>query len=86
MGVIQGFMGLYTLSILSFIFCVHATPTPEDYLRLHNNLRAAKSAEPLIWNENLAVYAQDYARLCVKKHSKGEWGGKIVTRRVTEFD
>ncbi|KAL0059741.1 hypothetical protein AAF712_013501 [Marasmius tenuissimus] len=72
-------LGPYTVLILSILAHVNAAaernPTPEDYLRLHNDLRAVKNAEPLTWNDELAMYAQNWADKCVRRHSKGQWGG-----------
>ncbi|KAK1223761.1 hypothetical protein PQX77_013361 [Marasmius sp. AFHP31] len=72
----------YTILILSLLTHVNAaverSPTPEDYLRLHNDLRAVKNAEPLTWNDKLASYAQNWADKCVRRHSKGQWGENLA--------
>ncbi|BFZ64028.1 hypothetical protein YB2330_005166 [Saitoella coloradoensis] len=43
-------------------------------LTMHNNYRAAHSAQPLAWNKNLEKYAQNIASTCAFGDSGGSYG------------
>ncbi|KDE07416.1 hypothetical protein MVLG_02283 [Microbotryum lychnidis-dioicae p1A1 Lamole] len=47
-------------------------------LNEHNKFRAAHGANPLIWDDTLAKYAQNYANKCVFKHSGGPYGENLA--------
>lgn len=54
-------------------------PIPDSYtslndfkvtaLRVSNEYRSAHNATPLVWNETLMEYAQNWADTCIWKHS-----------------
>ncbi|KAL0581726.1 hypothetical protein V5O48_000308 [Marasmius crinis-equi] len=69
---------LYTLISSSLFLLVHASPGPEEYLKLHNDIRADRNAPPLTWNNDLAMYAQEWANRCVRRHSHGEYGENLA--------
>ncbi|SCV70294.1 BQ2448_1688 [Microbotryum intermedium] len=47
-------------------------------LNEHNKFRAAHGANPLVWDDTLAKFAQDYANKCVFKHSGGPYGENLA--------
>lgn len=61
---------------------IHAQHSPKDYLDAHNVARAAVGVGPLVWNENVARYAQAYANArskdCAMKHSDGPYGENLA--------
>ncbi|KAM3364269.1 hypothetical protein ACQJBY_014550 [Aegilops geniculata] len=60
---------------------VSAQNTPQDYVNLHNRARAADGVGPVVWNNNVAKFAQDYAAErradCRLVHSGGRFGENI---------
>lgn len=52
--------------------------TQEEALVLHNELRANHHAPPLVWDDQLAHYAQRYANQCRFQHSHGSFGENIA--------
>ncbi|KAK8991539.1 hypothetical protein V6N11_062547 [Hibiscus sabdariffa] len=70
------FMNL-SLSLLSQI-----EESPENILEAHNEFRAEVGVPPLVWNETLTEYAQDYAHDrsedCNMEHSMGSYGENLV--------
>ncbi|KAG2277719.1 hypothetical protein HID58_085353 [Brassica napus] len=68
---------------------------PEKTVQAHNEIRAAVKVAPLVWNETLAVYAQNYANKLSKtgkcahtdmKHSDGPYGENIAIGWVQPKD
>lgn len=51
----------------------------QEVLALHNQMRAAHQAPPLVWNNTLANYAAQYASQCRFKHSHGPYGENLAT-------
>lgn len=63
--------------------CSTQTQDPQDLepvLAFHNAVRANYSAQPLEWNNTLAVYAQNYvlSKNCVFEHSGGPYGENLA--------
>lgn len=60
----------------------HPLPTKSELqhqiLAIHNQYRAKHQASPLVWDEQLADYAQRYASQCVFKHSYGRYGENLA--------
>ncbi|GKV26591.1 hypothetical protein SLEP1_g35861 [Rubroshorea leprosula] len=56
--------------------------SPEAYLRIHNNYRAAVGVRPMTWDKKVAAYAQNYAnqriRDCELVYSNGPYGENIA--------
>ena len=46
----------------------------EQYLAAHNDFRAQHEANPLMWNDDLATKAQEWANRCIFEHSRGRLG------------
>jgi uncharacterized protein YkwD len=71
-----------TLAMPSTERGIVARATPEEidqYLAGHNDERAKHNAAPLVWNEEAAAKAQQWADACVFEHSGGQlgsYGGK----------
>ncbi|KAI3991463.1 hypothetical protein MKX01_000550 [Papaver californicum] len=66
------------LVILTLALSIHvcqAQTSPEDYLAPHNEARADVNVGPLIWDNNVAAYATNYANQragdCSLTHSTG---------------
>ncbi|KIY66447.1 PR-1-like protein [Cylindrobasidium torrendii FP15055 ss-10] len=57
---------------------IHARAEPQEYLDAHNSVRAQHNAAPLVWDDALAQYAQDYANKCVWQHSGGPYGENLA--------
>ncbi|KAK8518472.1 hypothetical protein V6N13_027945 [Hibiscus sabdariffa] len=56
--------------------------TPEDILKAHNEFRAEVGVPPLVWNESLVEYADNYAKKrvndCKMEHSMGPYGENLA--------
>ena len=70
---------LFGLTLLRLSF---AQDTQQDYLKAHNDARAAVGVGPLTWDDKVAAYAQDYAKKrigdCNLVHSGGPYGENIA--------
>ncbi|KAI3958832.1 hypothetical protein MKX01_023508 [Papaver californicum] len=77
----MSFFVVLTLVAL-LIHVSHAQISPEDYLSPHNAARAEVNVEPLVWDDNVAAYASDYANQrtgdCALVHSTGSYGENIA--------
>jgi len=62
----------YTITITAF------ASTKQETLELHNTLRAEHHAPPLIWDDQLANYALNYASKCHFQHSHGSFGENLA--------
>ncbi|EOA32548.1 hypothetical protein CARUB_v10015837mg [Capsella rubella] len=55
---------------------------PQQTLLVHNKARAMVGVGPMVWNETLATYAQNYAqeraRDCAMEHSSGPFGENLA--------
>ncbi|KAK8596769.1 hypothetical protein V6N13_001374 [Hibiscus sabdariffa] len=60
-----------------------AQNSPDDILKAHNEIRAEVGVSPLVWNETLAAYAQDYAEKrkgdCGMEYSTGAYGENLAS-------
>ncbi|XP_010517589.1 PREDICTED: pathogenesis-related protein 1-like [Camelina sativa] len=58
-----------------------AQDSPQDYLRVHNQARAAVGVGPMQWDETVAAYARSYAAQlrgnCRLVHSRGPYGENL---------
>ncbi|KAL2519161.1 SCP domain-containing protein [Abeliophyllum distichum] len=56
--------------------------TIQDYLAVHNEARARVHVAPMLWDENLATYALNYAnKIKVRslfRHSNGPYGENLA--------
>uniref|UniRef100_A0A1J3IEP3 Pathogenesis-related protein 1 n=2 Tax=Noccaea caerulescens TaxID=107243 RepID=A0A1J3IEP3_NOCCA len=59
-----------------------AQDSPQDYVRVHNEARAAVGLGPVQWDESVAAYAQSYADQrrgdCNLVHSGGPYGENLA--------
>jgi uncharacterized protein YkwD len=68
-----------------FIFCfffsanVYASVIETEALSAHNKFRALHHAPALVWDAELANYANDYAQRCQFKHSSSPYGENLAT-------
>jgi uncharacterized protein YkwD len=87
MAPLTSFLGIFaaftlTLAMPSAERGIVARATPDEinqYLAGHNDERAKHNAAPLVWNEEAAAKAQQWADACVFEHSGGQlgsYGGK----------
>ncbi|XBI05545.1 hypothetical protein VPH35_133701 [Triticum aestivum] len=54
-------LALFALAMaIAVVANVSAQNTPQDYVNLHNRARAADGVGPVVWNNNVAKFAQDY--------------------------
>ncbi|KAK3199736.1 hypothetical protein Dsin_023151 [Dipteronia sinensis] len=67
---------------LALIHPNHAQDSPGDYLNAHNAARAEMGVRNLTWNNTVASYAQNYAKLrmgdCSLEHSGGPYGENLA--------
>jgi uncharacterized protein YkwD len=81
-GIVKADNVVYVTSTLDASTIVLATPTapsPASYtsfddfkktvLQVSNDYRRSHDANPLVWNETLVKYAQNWAEACLWKHS-----------------
>lgn len=71
------------LFLATLISISAAQNSPKDYVSAHNIIRAQVGVGPVIWNETVAAYAQNYANSrshqnCALKHSYGPYGENIA--------
>ncbi|CAF1719156.1 unnamed protein product [Brassica napus] len=64
---------------------------PEETLAIHNQIRADVGVAPLVWDDKLAAYAQNYANVrskdCAMKHSTdGMYGENLAAGWVQPLD
>ncbi len=78
-------MKFYRKSFFVFILfpvCLFAincsASTEQEALTLHNQLRAHHQAPPLVWDDKLAQYAENYASKCRFQHSHSGYGENIA--------
>ncbi|XP_048420110.1 pathogenesis-related protein 1-like [Pyrus x bretschneideri] len=83
-------MGLCKIS-LSLIYILgsaliqstHAQDTPQDFLNSHNSACATVGVGPLMWEDNIARFAQNHANQrigdCNLTHSNGLYGENLST-------
>ncbi|RUS14572.1 CAP domain-containing protein [Endogone sp. FLAS-F59071] len=58
--------------------------TDANILKQHNIARAAHHSPPLVWNSNLAAFAQKWASECQWQHSNnGKWGENLALQFPT---
>ncbi|CAL5358163.1 pathogenesis-related leaf protein 6-like [Camellia sinensis] len=76
-----------SLAIVSFVALTmarlsQAQSSPQDFLAAHNAARAQIRVKPLTWNNTVAAYAENYAKLrsadCNLEHSNGPYGENIA--------
>lgn len=90
------------------LLCVFSTPAhglpkvkpiddvqPKQTLEVHNEIRAAVGVAPLVWNETVAAYAQNFANKLARagkcaytdmRHSGGPYGENIAAGWVQPKD
>ncbi len=66
-----------------FIVCNVSQAAEPSYqtevLAAHNKYRALHHASALVWDDQLANYAENYARQCEFKHSSSPYGENLAT-------
>ncbi|KAL7250137.1 hypothetical protein ACSBR1_012189 [Camellia fascicularis] len=76
-----------SLAIVSFMALTMAhhslaQNSPLDFLAAHNAVRAQIGIKPLAWNNTVAAYTENYAKLrsadCNLQHSNGPYGENIA--------
>ncbi|KAL7218833.1 hypothetical protein ACSBR2_011996 [Camellia fascicularis] len=76
-----------SLAIVSFVALTMAhhslaQNSPQDFLAAHNAVRAQIGIKPLAWNNTVAAYTENYAKLrssdCNLQHSNGPYGENIA--------
>ncbi|GAB4853392.1 hypothetical protein Ancab_017570 [Ancistrocladus abbreviatus] len=79
---------LFSLVLTLSIVCL-AQNSHHDYLLVHNTVRALVGVGPLVWNDTVAAYAQEYAESrageCLLEHSQGPYGENIAEGWGGEF-
>ena len=68
--------------MLASTHIIHAQNSPTDFVEAHNAARDAIGVKPLVWDDEVAAYAQEYADTrsldCAMQHSKTEYGENIA--------
>jgi pathogenesis-related protein 1 len=82
MGLCKTPLALICLFGLTLLHLSLAQNTQQDYLKAHNDARAAVGVPALTWDDKVAAYAQDYANKrigdCSLVHSGGPYGENIA--------
>ncbi|XP_062177576.1 pathogenesis-related protein 1-like [Alnus glutinosa] len=82
MGLCKTPLALICLFGLTLLHLSLAQDTQQDYLKAHNDARAAVGVPALTWDDKVAAYAQDYANKrigdCSLVHSGGPYGENIA--------
>ncbi|XP_059446929.1 pathogenesis-related protein 1-like [Corylus avellana] len=82
MGLSNTPLALLCLFGLTLLHLSFAQNTQQDYLKAHNDARAAVGVGPLKWDDKVAGYARDYANKrigdCKLVHSGGPYGENIA--------
>ncbi|MCP3104229.1 CAP domain-containing protein [Myxococcus sp. K15C18031901] len=47
-------------------------------IEAHNEYRKKHGAEPLVWNDEMADFAEEHTKVCDFKHSTADWGENIA--------
>ncbi|XP_047336669.1 pathogenesis-related protein 1B-like [Impatiens glandulifera] len=78
--------------LLGFLFVIipsYAQNSPQDYLNAHNAARSQVGVGPMRWNNNLAAYAENYAKQrqgdCNLIHSRGPYGENLAKGSGASF-
>lgn len=73
---------LICLILMALIHRIHAQSSPQDFLNAHNAARTEVGVPPLVWDNNLALFAQTYgqarARDCEMIHSGSGQGENLA--------
>ncbi|RWR76439.1 LEAF RUST 10 DISEASE-RESISTANCE LOCUS RECEPTOR-LIKE PROTEIN KINASE-like protein 2.4 [Cinnamomum micranthum f. kanehirae] len=74
---------------LALVHISLAQNSPQDYLNAHNAARNQVGVGPLVWDNTVAAYAQDYAKQrmgdCSLTHSNGPYGENLFWGSGAEF-
>nr|WAU86940.1 birch protein [Betula platyphylla] len=83
MGLCKTPLALFCLFGLTLLHLSLAQDTQQDYLKAHNDARAAVGVAPLTWDNKVAAYAKDYANKrigdCNLVHSGGPYGENLTS-------
>ncbi|KAF2296568.1 hypothetical protein GH714_000262 [Hevea brasiliensis] len=83
-------LALFFLLGTALIFPSYEQDTAQDYLDAHNQARADVGVGPLIWDDKVAAYAQNYANQrisdCVLLRSGGPYGENMAWAVVVWHD
>ena len=75
---------------LALLHSSFAQNSPSDYLIPHNDARAVVGVDPLVWDEGLEAYAQNYAEEragdCELIHSSGPYGENLFWGSGTVYN
>ncbi|GLT72515.1 hypothetical protein SLA2020_444420 [Shorea laevis] len=82
MGLPKTPLALFCLFGLTLLHLSLAQDTQQDYLKAHNDARAAVGVAALTWDDKVAAYAQNYANKhigdCNLVHSGGPYGENLA--------
>ncbi|XP_031479911.1 pathogenesis-related protein PRB1-3-like [Nymphaea colorata] len=77
------------LGVGVLIHSTHAQNSPQDFIAPHNASRAQVGVGPMVWNDTVAAYAQNYANQrisdCSLVHSGGPYGENLFWGSGREF-
>ncbi|MED6114136.1 hypothetical protein PIB30_077398 [Stylosanthes scabra] len=74
-----------------FPVCLLAQNSPQDYLKIHNDARAAVGVKPLLWDQRLESYAIVFMRKHIEDCLEGEdihptgYSQNIAHTRTSEY-
>ncbi|QCD84234.1 pathogenesis-related protein 1A-like [Vigna unguiculata] len=73
---------VFILTIISMCSICLAQSSSKDFLDEHNKARKEVGVEPLVWNETLVTYGQNYVnskkKTCEFEHSMGPYGENLA--------
>ncbi|CAK9145004.1 unnamed protein product [Ilex paraguariensis] len=73
---------VHSMIILTLAHLSQAQNSQKDFLDAHNKARAQVGVRPLVWNDTVSAYAQNYANKrigdCNLEHSEGPYGENIA--------
>ncbi|GLJ27027.1 hypothetical protein SUGI_0529840 [Cryptomeria japonica] len=79
----------WLLLLLFFVQLCSGQDSQSEYLDPHNMARSQVGVSPLVWDDTVASYAQNYANQrkgdCALKHSGGEYGENLFWGSGKEY-
>lgn len=82
-------VAMMCVMVLALVHISLAQNSPQDFLSAHNAARNQVGVGPLVWDNTVAAYAQDYAKKrmgdCSLTHSNGPYGENLFWGSGAEF-
>ncbi|GLJ26848.1 hypothetical protein SUGI_0524580 [Cryptomeria japonica] len=80
---------MWLVLVVCFLHLCAGQDLQTQYLSAHNNARSQVGFGPLVWDDTVATYAQNYANQrmadCAMQHSNGQYGENLFWGRGMEY-